>query len=397
MAAALCFVSLATLSPTGSQPGAMGRCLFCNPRMLADALANLLLFIPIGLALRLAGFRTRAVVAMGALLSGAIETVQLWVPGRDATPIDVLTNTAGACVAAVAVGHLGRWVAPPHAPSERLALGAAVLACASWIATGYLVAPSWPVSEYWGQWTPRLDSLEPYSGQVVSASVGDVQVAPHQVTNSARLRAALASRAPVRVQVVIGPPPARISSIFSIADAESRRLLLVGAAWQDLVFRYRTRAADWRLDQPDLRIPGAFATLAPGETTSVVISRQAHGYCAQVGSLEACGAGYGPGDGWSFLVSSGALTQELRSMIGAIWMAVIVAPVGYWARRGIRSGLAMAAMAGCLLLLPDLTDARPTQTHEWGGALVGLIGAVFIGRQHRTQVQHPFSGLRTTP
>lgn len=67
----------------------------------ADVVANVLLFLPLGFLLRLAtrptgrGGQARIVVA-ACLTSAALEALQLFLPGRFASPVDVLSNTLGA-------------------------------------------------------------------------------------------------------------------------------------------------------------------------------------------------------------------------------------------------------------------------------------------------------------
>src|SRR5690349_9752992 len=63
------------------------------PRSLkdvADALLNIALFVPWGVALAGRGFAGRRAVVCGLLLSTAIEAVQTIVPGRDSTMRDIL-------------------------------------------------------------------------------------------------------------------------------------------------------------------------------------------------------------------------------------------------------------------------------------------------------------------
>lgn len=85
-------------------------------RLAADAIANVLLFIPFGVAagLLVAGRTTRRVTltvvligAAGAAISLAIELAQLTgiVAGRVASPLDVATNTTGALAGALIAVH----------------------------------------------------------------------------------------------------------------------------------------------------------------------------------------------------------------------------------------------------------------------------------------------------
>lgn len=77
--------------------------------LILDVGGNLLLFFPVGVALAgLAGARTRAgvvgrTVLGAALLSLAIELGQRWIPGRASDIDDVIFNTLGALLGALAL------------------------------------------------------------------------------------------------------------------------------------------------------------------------------------------------------------------------------------------------------------------------------------------------------
>lgn len=73
----------------------------------ADVVANVLLFVPLGFLFRVTAHpsaRKSQWPAIGAafLVSVALEALQLFLPGRFASPVDVLSNTLGAC--------LGSWL-----------------------------------------------------------------------------------------------------------------------------------------------------------------------------------------------------------------------------------------------------------------------------------------------
>jgi glycopeptide antibiotics resistance protein len=76
-------------------------------RLLLESVANILLFVPLGVAVRLRGLGIGVGVLIGFLASAAVEAAQ-WavVSGRTVSVDDVLLNTVG-----VAVGHLAlsRW------------------------------------------------------------------------------------------------------------------------------------------------------------------------------------------------------------------------------------------------------------------------------------------------
>ena len=94
-------IAILTLRPVPTQAAASAStpllCLVCGSNGGADVFLNLLLFAPLGVGLRLAGWRWRSVVATAALVSFAVELLQFTVvTGRDASLSDLVTNTTGA-------------------------------------------------------------------------------------------------------------------------------------------------------------------------------------------------------------------------------------------------------------------------------------------------------------
>jgi len=85
-----------------------------------DVAGNVLLFMPWGflLAVWLAGRRRRYVAVLtlallsGAFLSGSVELVQLFAPSRQASVVDLVTNTFGSCVGASIGWPWARWIWP---------------------------------------------------------------------------------------------------------------------------------------------------------------------------------------------------------------------------------------------------------------------------------------------
>jgi VanZ family protein len=105
--------------------------------LIRDIAVNLVIYIPAGLtghlAFRRRGHRWLAVaapIAICATLSATIEMVQLWVPSRDTSLLDFVTNVAGA-VAGVILAIVIEDALPAHSssrkPADRSAL--ALLGC----------------------------------------------------------------------------------------------------------------------------------------------------------------------------------------------------------------------------------------------------------------------------
>ena len=101
---------------------------------------NLLLFIPLGAALVLAGIRPLRAIAIGAGLSFTVEFLQQWIPGRDPNVDDILCNTISTAIGAGLVRSAPRWLTVPPRRAAWQSLATALAAAALWLGTGWLLA-----------------------------------------------------------------------------------------------------------------------------------------------------------------------------------------------------------------------------------------------------------------
>ncbi len=127
---AVAAIVVATLRPSGSDLAAGWTFyLASGDQAVAEFLQNIILFIPLGLALALGRARTAPwrLMAAGALLSFAIEFAHQWIPGRDPSLGDIVANTVGTAVGVVVTRTAPLWLAPPPPPSRAawLSLGCA--------------------------------------------------------------------------------------------------------------------------------------------------------------------------------------------------------------------------------------------------------------------------------
>jgi glycopeptide antibiotics resistance protein len=375
LGAATTAILIATLRPDFSREvQSWTNCILCGERGTADALVNLILFAPFGVGLRLARLPLRRAVLTGALLSGLVELAQTVIPGRDPSLGDVLFDTLGTAVGFVLAARAPQLARLPDVAAARLSLAFAVLLALVVVATGILLQPSFPQSLYYGQWTPNLGHLEWYRGKVLTASVGGIPVDSTRLDNSAAVREALLDSVAVAVQAVAGPVVPRLASLFSIADDRQRGILLIGPDRQDLVFRYRKRAADWRLDEPDIRLVGGMLGVSPGDTLAVMQWTLASGgRCLSTPIRHECGLGFTVGSAWGLLYYVGHFPPWLRGLFGFLAVALPLVPVGFFLRLRWESGASAGLAAAALLWLPATVALLPTQPHEWSGALFGLL------------------------
>src|SRR5262245_109180 len=278
--------TLIPLEPSGGMPPIW--CVLCGDGALADGILNAALFVPLGAALGMAGWRPVRALALGALLSLGVESAQFLIPGRDPSLADFLFNTAGTLLGiALGCSAPAWWGARPPI-GDVLTITAAIGTGLIFCLTGFLFRASFPVDTYYGGLVPRFGHLEWYGGRVLQASVGGLEIPSGVITRSAEVRQLLLSGATIQVRAYAGPEPQGLAPLFAIDDHHQREILLLGIDGIDVVFRYRTRAIAARLRGPELRVRGVLRGIVWRDPLSVSVRRADSGYCIRVNATEHC-------------------------------------------------------------------------------------------------------------
>ena len=355
---------------------ALTACVICGERGLADALLNVLLFLPLGAALVFWLGRRAGALLLAAGFSGVIETLQLLViPGRDPNVGDVLFNTIGAALGVALVAGAVWWAMPTAARGRALAWSWSAAIAAAILGTGWLLAPALPRSAYFGGWTPDLGHLAWYRGRVLDAHLDSVPVPSWRLADSDQARTLLLAGEPITVRLVAGPAPHALAPIVIINDGEQREIVLIGQDREDLVFRHRTRARAFRLDQPDFRVEGGMRDTRSGDTVQIASRLGEHGPCLQLNGTMWCGIGITPAGGWSLLMYPEHLPRWAARAVGVVWLMLLFAPLGFWIGRD--GGNALAALpAGLALIIAPLVT--PLQFSS-PGELALMLAAILVG------------------
>ena len=367
-------ILIVTLAPSGgpTEPRTMA-CVWCGARATADVILNLVLFIPLGVALAiwLTGWWRPALI--GAVLTVGIEAAQLLVPGRDTNVDDILANTLG-CILGVALTRTVRlWLAPTAGWRRIMLLAAAVLPIVLILMGGKLLAPSFLEGTYYGQWTADLGNLEWYRGAVVDAHVGNIRTPSRRLRRTDEVRELLYQGAPIKVDAIAGPPVIALAPIFSIYDDREREVMLLGVDRNDAVFRYRMRASDVKLDEPDLRFTNAFRAVKPGASLKLELTRAERGYCLTVNTQHSCKIGLRAGDTWGLLLYSAGMPAWLRELFSLLWIGVLFFPAGLWLS-GKREAMAVSALGAIgLALVPFASGLLNTPIHHYAAMLAGIM------------------------
>lgn len=139
-------------------------CILCKTSAIPDALGNVLLFFPLGIAFAFRGYSLYPSIFFGMLLSLAIEISQFFIPGRDPSLQDIICNSLGTFLGFRFLGtYLGSpltgaiyWCREfweqckrPHPYlANALLYGATFVAVSIFGLTTWLLAPTFPEGPY---------------------------------------------------------------------------------------------------------------------------------------------------------------------------------------------------------------------------------------------------------
>ena len=385
-------VLVATLTPVNDiQNLAAGTpllCLVCGDHGGADVAANLLLFLPLALGLRLSGQSWRRTVLVCGLLSFTVELLQLrGVSGRDSSLSDLLTNTTSAALGATLGGILPRMVAPrPREAAAFLGGGIALLllllAASAWLLAPWM--PSRPLSSSWAHIAPGFDV---FTGGVESVHLNGAPMPPDGApADSTALRRRLAAGSfALEADVLSGVPVDYRSWIYSLRVGSDRALTLTQLRRQARI-DLPARALRFRLVPPAVTLPDGLPERAGVPVRLTATGRDGRvrltsDYGGQVRSVE---LGMSPAYGWIMVLPFDLASGAGVRWITALGLALAALPLGFWARRTGRPAVASAGLAVALALalagIPAAGGFPPVHWSEWMAGALGAAGGWALRR-----------------
>jgi VanZ like family len=342
-------------------------CLICGERGAADALLNLLFFVPFGFLLtRRSGLRAGLIWPV--VVSFVVELLQHAIPGRNPSLGDIFFNGLGGAIGAT-IGWFGPWLDARHRRLTAVAFGAALAASVGGLAlTAWLSAPAPPDAPYYGQWTADLGHYDHYQGRVLRAVIGDDPLPQGLLPEWPRMRARVRAHEAVTVDALAGPAPADVAPVLSVYDAEQREVFLVGLDGDDVVVHYRTRAADWRLDYMEQRARDLAAGVRPGDTLRFAVDPGPNGMDITLNGRTVHLAEPRLARGWQLLIGADL------PWLDALWLFALFLPTGLFAA-SLRALVAGGAIMLALLIgLPFFTWTAPTAAWAVVVGVMGLVG-----------------------
>ncbi|MFH1763645.1 MAG: VanZ family protein [Gemmatimonadota bacterium] len=381
-----------TLWPSGGEADLQSRfwCLFCGSRDVADSLLNLLLFLPLGAGL--SAFQGPVMAVGGSLaLSGFVELMQTTLPGRYASLEDLVSNTAGGLLGAVIIARSPQLLKAIVTPSRLIRMATLLLPLTVFCLSALLSRPRVSEQTLYGQWTHDLGRLKPYPGQVLSASIGELQIPDARVPEQNALTENLKAQKPIRVSVVAGPEPLELSHVFAIYDGRQQEVLLLAVQGPDLLFQEKTLSVGLLFDQPFLRWRGAIRGIE-GDTVRLGVFRAGRKRCLQVDSAVNCGLAAGVEGGWRLIHRLKGAPSFVEGTLGVFWLFLLSFPAGLVGRTPGRRRLVEVACLGLGIgiagasiswVTPWLTFHSTQLLAPMAGVWAGIGSHAILARRHR--------------
>lgn len=396
----LAAVAFATLTPRPIGPMLTGPwCLLCGELGGVDILQNLILFAPLGVLLAMAGATTRTAALRAFLISLTIEGLQYSIiSGRDASVSDVLTNTLGATVGAWLTANRRAWLVPDAARSRPLAIAWSTAMIATLAAMAVALQPSVPRFDAYVQFMPVRTFWDTFAGRLLDARLEERPLASGLMDASdPRIGALRHGRYSAEMAVSGAQRTNRFAPVLRIGNRQGEMFFL-GQRHLDAVFRPRLRASDAGLRSPFFAVRDGLAAnqtevRVRGEMTKGSVGmRVTTGVMVQERHIA-----LSPSLGWALLIPFEVALAGGELMLGALWLALLAAPAGYWSglwlaepsrgrmRPALTASLAPLLFTGGLAAASRISGSDGVHVEEVAGIVTGhLIGmAIAMLVRHR--------------
>ncbi|MDG2050788.1 MAG: VanZ family protein [Myxococcota bacterium] len=317
-----------------------------------DILRNLILFAaPAALTRR---WGTGRVLAVAGLTSVSIELLQIFIPGRVPSLLDVLANVAGAWL-----GHRGVvWLADgpghPWQKTRALYIGWALFTAVLLVSIPVAFRPHLPSLPWFAHSPPQLGHLETYQGANLEARLNGLLV-PHGRLHQPGLETQLLESHQLEIRGQAGPAPTNVSGLFLITDYTGQEVLLLGLQGTDLFYRIRSLGDEWGLEPTRFWWRGAFSP-DPSEEGDFVVHVQdsGTGVCVQVNRRSLCRDRPRLEEAWQHWIPARALGTQAHRNLDYLWPFALFFPLGAGYRPRVIESLFLLFPLSALLIGPSL-------------------------------------------
>jgi len=355
-------------------------CIACGALGGVDFLLNVLLFVPLGVGLSAAGFSLRRAVVLAAVTTFTIELLQLEViAGRDASLGDLLANTLGGGLGALAAARWRQFALPTALRARRMALAFTLALLWIWAGTAWALGPAYPQGTRWfGAWAPELDNFEWFLGRPLSVSAGGEPLLPGgPVPDQERLEDAISARPSIAFRAILAEPPSGLAPIGLIVAEWHGNVMLIGQDRQDLAFGLSMRTGIVRLRTPTVYLRNGLAG-EQGDTAEAegALRNGAFELSSRIGGrMTTRHLPLSASWGWSLITPWDSVLGEEVHSLTAFWIIGLIALLTYWCVLAGGTSLVIPPVTILLLLgaIPRAAGFPPAHWSEWLAALIGIL------------------------
>ena len=367
----LLLIAVLTLTPdfaAGTQRPAL--CVICGARGGEDAFLNVLLFIPFAFGLRLSGSSRWRALGLAFATTVTVETLQIYIPGRDSTLGDVVMNSIGGIAGILLCDSLRVWLFPNVRQAKWLLLSGSLMWLLVVSLGGWAMRPWIPNGPYVAQLAPDLPDIELFVGRIVDARInGEMAFANAPLPNGSTIGDSVArGTLTLEARIVPAEPTYGLAPIVSIASLPEPEFVVLGQYYRDAVLRLRLHSGEIRMNIPDVVAMAVFPARSPSSPTTQLIAdtlllrgevirgRRLRVSSASKKLKKAEELDLNPFLLWSLVTPAERRSPQAFAIESAIWVAMLLAPLGYWAGRWklqerVRSGSRAAQIAPTLVLI----------------------------------------------
>jgi len=347
---AVALIAVATLVPTRGAVGALpvAWCVTCGPYWLTDAISNVVLFMPLGVALGFLGRRVFGAVLIGAGLSLAVELLQFagMPAGRTPALSDWITNSTGTLIGAALYALRTTLLGPSIQAARMLLIAWTGVMGAVLVAGNWLLSPSSPsvgaTSAVERSTLPFTPGFGWYTAVPDSGFVNEVFI-PHG--GNGPVIAQMSRTDTIRLSVLVRGRDTRrgtVPIVYVHAPGERRAQVLLGQRGNSAVVRLTLNAARAGLRVPELALHDVFAPSARALETPVQLRATVTGRTLSLVAREGDGTersttlSLTPLLGWTLLQSVVRVDSAVAPLLTLLWLLAWGVPWGYWLWRATR-------------------------------------------------------------
>ena len=401
-------IGVLTLTP-GGQAASLGNdtsvwqrvsCVTCPPTWLADILSNIMLFLPLGAALVMAGVAPVRAIMLGAAASFVIELLQLaGLPaGREPALADLVSNTIGAAIGVGCARYRSTLLTPIARTESMLRLGWVAACTSMMLGSALALSPATRLRTNGAVSTSALPFTPGYGWSTTETSdaiINGVAV-PHEgngpvivaasrrdsVSASVRVRGRDGRAGVVPIVFVHDPAMTTIDPRATVAH------LLLAQRGADASLSSDLRAGRWGLSTPSLLDRGAFAAGYAGVALRATVTSRiwtlAWSDADTPQQAQSVSLRLSPSIGWTLVQGVVSATAPIAPLLTALWLLAWFAPLGFWSSAGSRdpltSAVSRAVLAALLILAFGFASAQLTGTSPLSFAESGwCVLATFVG------------------